>query len=98
MKKAFHQCYPDAIDYVKQFSANGGSAKVRSFWDLATKAIIRLLRFTPQNLHESEALDVCEKMINSKLYQHGKLLFCNNCCDFQACKANAQMYEVLKDG
>lgn len=93
----FHEFYPDAKHYIQQFSANGGSQRVRSYWSLACDAIIRILRFTPKNLHESEALNKCELGINAKLFRDGKLVFCKNCSDFQQCKANDQIFDVLKD-
>ena len=93
---AFSKCYDDAERYIKDFSANGGSAKVREYWELSAKAILRLLRFSPNNLHPSEKLTPCESKINHNLFRFGKLQFCSSCSDVTECTANDQVKECVK--
>ena len=93
----FSQCYDDAEDYIKYFSANGGSKVVRDHWEQSAKTILRLLRFTPVNLHPSEKLNACEAVVNKNLFNTGRLQFCKSCNDFATCTVNLQVKETLKE-
>ena len=94
---SFSKFYEDAGNYITDFSANGGSRVVRDYWELSAKAILRLLRFTPTNLHPDEQLSIEEKKVNRHLFATGKLCFVE-VDDFTGCTANQQIKECLKAG
>ena len=94
---SFSDMFKDAKLYVKCFSANGGDPTVRHYWKLMSNTVLRILRFYPVNIHPSEALNSCELKLNRSLFNDAKLKFCH-CDDFDACKVNEQVKEVLKYG
>ena len=94
---AFSKAYPDAPQYLRCFSANGGNVDVRRYWECMSKAIVRLLRKYPANIIPAEALKPCETKINADLFSNGQLKFCTACTDFHACQANKEIGETIKD-
>ena len=94
---SFNDMYKDAKNYLKCFSANGGCPSTRHYWSLMSNSVLRILRFYPRNIHPDEALNACEMKLNRSLFENGKLYFCN-CANFDTCKVNLQVQEVLKYG
>ena len=57
---------------------------------------MRLLRFYPQNVHPSEALNDCEKRANRELWEFGRFQFCSTCA-FDQCEVNRQLVDTFKE-
>ena len=93
---SFQQMYENSHLYLREFSANGGNSAVRRYWALMSKSIIRILRFYPQNIRPSEALNACEQRFNINIFRDGKIRFCSNCAEFKTCAVNAQVAEYLQ--